>query len=89
MLSNLDWMHGLAAALGALAAAFVPKLAPRSGASPSGTSSGGAAAQHPLFDALIQVLEGKLTELIHVEPGPDGEPMFTLRVVLVQGETKK
>ena len=45
------------------------------------------ASQHPLFDTLVRVLEGRLTDLIGVEPGPDGTPLFTLRVILAD-ETK-
>ena len=82
MIPTFDWMHGVALALGALATIFFPKKSAASGTPPS-------LSQHPLFDTLIKVLDGKLTDLIHVEPGPDGEPMFTIRVVLVQDETKK
>ncbi len=82
MIPTFDWMHGVALALGAIAATFFPKKPVVPGAEPT-------ASQHPLFDTLIQVLEGKLTDLIHVEPGPNGEPMFTLRVVLVQDAAKK
>ena len=42
-----------------------------------------------VINAIRQVLEGKLTDLIHIEPGPNGEPMFTLRVVLVQDSAKQ
>jgi hypothetical protein len=87
MTPTFDWMHGLALALGAVAAFFFPKKSGTATTTP--TTSPGAVSPHPLFDALIQVLEGKLTDLIHIEPGPNGEPMFTVRVVLVQGEQKK
>ena len=83
MFASLDWMHGLAVAVGALATMFFPKKSTSPTADPTKPSA------HPLFDTLLQVLEGKLTDLIHVEPGPNGEPMFTLRVVLVQDEPKK
>ncbi|MEI7687560.1 MAG: hypothetical protein WCL32_21340 [Planctomycetota bacterium] len=87
MFASFDWMHGVALALGALAAVFFPKKSATGPAAiPGSPLAPGNSSAHPLFDTLLQVLEGKLTDLIHVEPGPNGEPMFTLRVVLVNDD---
>ena len=92
---TFDWMHVLALAAGALATALYTRTASTSSSTPttptltakpttaaatsaSSTSMTGS----PLFDALLKVVEGKLSDLIAVEPGPDGSPMFTVRVVL-------
>jgi hypothetical protein len=88
---TFDWMHVLALAAGAFATALYTRTASASSAATPSTSTAkpmtAAAAStsitgNPLFDALLKVLEGKLSDLIAVEPGPDGVPMFTVRVVL-------
>jgi hypothetical protein len=89
---TFDWMHVLALAAGALATALYTRTAsPSSAATPSTatpkpTTAAATASTsitgNPLFDALLKVLEGKLSDLIAVEPGPDGSPMVTVRVVL-------
>ena len=86
MIPTFDWLHGLALALGALAAVFFPKI---SGNASGPTASPATTGAHPLFETLIKVLESKLADLIHVEPGPNGEPMFTIRVVMAPDEAKK
>jgi hypothetical protein len=77
---TFDWMHILALVAGAAATTFFPRKSPANPSSNSPNSS--TTSQHPLFDTLVQVLESKLTDLISVEPGPDGAPIFTLRVIL-------
>jgi hypothetical protein len=76
---TFDWMHILALVAGAAATTFFPRKSP---ANPSLSTPSVSASQHPLFDTLVQVLESKLTDLISVEPGPEGAPIFTLRVIL-------
>lgn len=88
MFASFDWMHGVALALGAVATMIFPKKASSSTSPSPPPASPNDPAKHPLFDALVRILEGKLTDLIHVEPGPDGEPMFTVRVVLVNEQAK-
>lgn len=84
MTPSIDLFHGIALAIGAVAAAFFPKLFGRPRIDPAN-----AASQHPLFATLLQVLESKLTDLIQVEPGESGEPIFTIRVVLSPEQPKK
>jgi hypothetical protein len=87
---TFDWMHVLALAAGALATALYTRTTSTSSsaATPTSTTKQTTAAPtasmtgSPLFDALLKVVEGKLSDLIAVEPGPDGSPMFTVRVVL-------
>ena len=89
---TFDWMHVLALAAGAFATALYTRTAstpatsaatPTSSAKPTAAATSSTSTTgNPLFDALIKVLEGKLSDLIAVEPGPDGSPMFTVRVVL-------
>ncbi len=91
---NIDWMHGLALIFGAVATAFFPRkpvspaMASPAPTAPTAPTAPNPATPHPLFDTLVRVLEGKLQDLIAVESGPEGEPMFTLRVVLVHPEAK-
>jgi hypothetical protein len=87
---TFDWMHVLALAAGAFATALYTRTASTSSSASPTSSAKPATAAAPstsitgnaLFDALLKVLEGKLSDLIAVEPGPDGSPMFTVRVVL-------
>ena len=88
---TFDWMHVLALAAGAFATALYTRTAatpatatPTSSAKSATTAAASSTSitGNPLFDALLKVLEGKLSDLIAVEPGPDGSPMFTVRVVL-------
>jgi hypothetical protein len=90
---TFDWMHALALVAGAFATALWARTSPAA-AAPTGTSTPKTPSSaaipttgSPLFDALLKVLEGKLSDLIAVEPGPDGSPMFTIRVVLAPEST--
>jgi hypothetical protein len=93
---TFDWVHVLALAAGALATALYTRTTTSSAATPSTATAKPTTAAatgstsitgNPLFDALLKVLEGKLSDLIAVEPGPDGSPMFTVRVVLAPETT--
>ena len=94
---TFDWMHVLALAAGAFATALYTRTASSSSAAtpststakptPAAPTSAASITGNPLFDALLKVLEGKLSDLIAVEPGPDGAPMFTVRVVLAPETT--
>ena len=84
---TFDWMHAAAAIAGLLASSVLPRLAglPAKPLVPGAAPTG----NHPLFETLVQVLEGKLKDIISIEPGPNGEPIFTLRVILVNDVPKK
>ena len=89
---TFDWMHALALVAGAFATALWTRTPPAASSSPnakptSPATPAPALTGNPLFDALLKVLEGKLSDLMAVEPGPDGSPMFTIRVVLTPDTT--